>query len=90
MDQQSLLTTILERLGHIDARLEHVQKEVARINGRINALEKWQIEEIEAEAFSRGREEERKNTVLTKGHVAVIAAVAAAASSVAGLIVRLL
>jgi hypothetical protein len=90
VEQQSLLTTILERLGHIDARLEHVQKDVARINGRISALEKWQVEEIEADAFSRGREEERKNTVLTKGHVAAIAAIAAAASAVAGLIVRFL
>ena len=90
MDQQELLTRILERLGYIDARLEHVQRDVARINGRINALEKWQMEEIEAAAFSRGREEERKNTVLTKGHIAVIAAVVAAASSAAGLLVRLL
>ncbi|GIV04032.1 MAG: hypothetical protein KatS3mg015_2862 [Fimbriimonadales bacterium] len=88
MEQQSLLTTILERLGHIDARLEHVQKDVARINGRINALEKWQVEEIESNAFMRGRDEERKNTILAKSHVAAIATIAAAASAAVELVAR--
>jgi hypothetical protein len=88
VEQQSLLTTILERLGHIDARLEHVQKDVARINGRINALEKWQVEEIESKAFMRGRDEERKNIILTKSHVAAIATIAAAASAAVELVAR--
>jgi hypothetical protein len=90
VELQDLLSRILERLGHIDARIEHIQNDVARINGRISALEKWQVEEIEAAAFSRGREEERKNTLLTKGHVAAIAAIAATASAAVEALARFL